>query len=462
MENLRISSYIIPVKLDVEADKFMLLHGYTGAIDIVDRNLAVYLSQNKNAIIATSVFSHEIIDRLHKRGYLTDKTEEEEYAYVAKMAKVLHEKESFTQISYTTVVTYDCNFRCPYCFEHVVGGENRPLSDKTLTFEMVDNIYKNIAWIEEKYQRKPARAKFMELYGGEPLLAKNKELVRYIVNCGKKMNFTFKAITNGYDLDYYMDLLTPDHIAYLQITIDGKKECHDSRRTHYLDGVSFDKILHNIAIALQQGVHVSVRINTDRTIFDQLEDLYTTFEQLHFFEYKGFSIESALLRNHHTDGIENIQFMSMREYLTKHKKAKYKYGCQYQRLYNDIVKVIQGKGRVNLHATYCNSQCNGYIFDPNGYIYPCWDCVGDIRHCIGEYNDKGLTLNSTGRSWRNHDIRYGEKCKHCPYAFLCGGGCLARATFIDGKFEKADCNGFPIIVKEAVNRAFEEYKAYSV
>ncbi len=33
---LRTSSYMIPVKLEKEEGKYMLIHGYTGAIDIVD------------------------------------------------------------------------------------------------------------------------------------------------------------------------------------------------------------------------------------------------------------------------------------------------------------------------------------------------------------------------------------------------------------------------------------------
>lgn len=459
MENLRVSSYIIPVKLENENGKYMLLHGYTGAIDIVDEDLAIYLRENKEVNTIDNLFSSDIKERLHKRGYLTEKTEEEEYSYVNKMAGLLHQKETLTQISYTMVVTYDCNFRCPYCFEHTLHGENRPLSDKTLTFEMVDNIYSNIARIEKKYQRNSERSKLMELYGGEPLLAKNKEIVQYIVDRGCIMNFKFKAITNGYDLEYYKDLLNPNQIAFLQITIDGKKECHDSRRTHYLYGSSFDKILRNIEMALQQGVYVVVRINTDNIIFEQLEDLYKIFKQFNFLTYKEFSIESALLRNNHTSGIDNIQFMSTKEYLSKHKNANYKYGCQYQYLYKNILNVMQGKERMHLHATYCNSQCNGYVFAPSGHIYSCWDLVGNPQHIIGNYNKSTIKINTTGESWRNHDIRYGNKCKHCKYAFLCGGGCLARATFNEGKFKNFDCNSFPIITKEAANRAFNEYKA---
>lgn len=39
MDNLRVSSYMIPVKLEQEEGMYMLIHGYTGAMDIVSENL---------------------------------------------------------------------------------------------------------------------------------------------------------------------------------------------------------------------------------------------------------------------------------------------------------------------------------------------------------------------------------------------------------------------------------------
>lgn len=40
------------------------------------------------------------------------------------------------------------------------------------------------------------------------------------------------AITNGYDLDSYIDLLKEFSFKNLQITLDGKKEVNDRRRIH--------------------------------------------------------------------------------------------------------------------------------------------------------------------------------------------------------------------------------------
>ena len=47
METLRTSSYIIPVKLESEEGKYMLIHGYTGAVDIVSESVVLCLKYNE-------------------------------------------------------------------------------------------------------------------------------------------------------------------------------------------------------------------------------------------------------------------------------------------------------------------------------------------------------------------------------------------------------------------------------
>ncbi len=39
MEKLRISSYVIPIKLEDEINKYMLMHGYTGLLILLGRRL---------------------------------------------------------------------------------------------------------------------------------------------------------------------------------------------------------------------------------------------------------------------------------------------------------------------------------------------------------------------------------------------------------------------------------------
>ncbi|MFM6437744.1 MAG: radical SAM protein, partial [Microcystis panniformis] len=112
------------------------------------------------------------------------------------------------------------------------------------------------------------------LFGGEPLLAENRSTIEYILErafASGKANFS--AITNGTELEAYQDLLAPDKISWLQITLDGIPQEHDKRRI-YADGKgSYEKIAQNITRALDLGVRVAVRMNIDRNNVNKLPDL---------------------------------------------------------------------------------------------------------------------------------------------------------------------------------------------
>lgn len=86
MGTLRTSSYMIPVKLESEKGKYMLIHGYTGAMDIVTEQLL----EKIKSITTYHDFSESTLQTLLKRGYITTKTQDEEYEYVARIAKALH------------------------------------------------------------------------------------------------------------------------------------------------------------------------------------------------------------------------------------------------------------------------------------------------------------------------------------------------------------------------------------
>jgi uncharacterized protein len=229
-ENLRKSSYTISVKLETEEDKYMLLHGYTGALDIVSGNVVNYLDYMNNPKSKNVEVSESTFNALKARGYLTEKTKEEEIAFVRKFANLLHQKDKKLHKSFLFLVAYDCNFRCPYCYEKEVLKNSRQWTKKAFSKEMVDRAYEAMLKIEPN--RKLHSPK-ITLYGGEPLLATNKEVITYIVQKGIDLGYNFSAITNGYDLDAFEELFGPDKISFMQITVDGLREMHNRRRIHF-------------------------------------------------------------------------------------------------------------------------------------------------------------------------------------------------------------------------------------
>lgn len=143
-KTLRLSDYTIPVELVAEPGKVLLAHGYTGAIDVVDSGLW----QQLRSYPSGSDLTPDEVEILEKRGYLTTKSLEEERAYVKRFAEVLHKANSRLYKTFGFVVTYDCNFRCPYCFENSISKHGTAWSRQVMTPELVDRAFEAMKEIE--------------------------------------------------------------------------------------------------------------------------------------------------------------------------------------------------------------------------------------------------------------------------------------------------------------------------
>lgn len=442
----RVSSYII--KVSVEAGKVMLLHGYSGAIDVVDTSVADLLCEGQT--VSEEGMDKALMQTLSKRGYLTDMSKEQENEYFRRMALALHKKDKLLYSSFTFVVTYDCNFRCPYCFESKL--HNSESKRFAMTEEMVDKAFSAIETIRQQKQRP---SKKIELFGGEPLLKENLSIIEYIVNKGIDKGFRFGAITNGYDLDAFGHLLSPDKICSLQITIDGMESMHNSKRVHKDGAPTFKKIVDNIKMALDCDVYVTVRFNTDRSNFDELNLLKEYFDGLGYTANKRFHIDSARLENYDEslDSKEKQTFLSQKEFVKKHEALDFEYGCHDYAAYGKIYRAIYRKEPLPYKSTFCSSQTGGYVFDPFFKIYPCWEVIGDKEHCIGEYSGDAPKWHEEHMEyWRNDNLTCHSACCTCKCALLCGGGCTAH------NIRTKHCTHMMELIEYAAKKAYYNYK----
>ena len=87
----RVSSYLIDVPLTASEGKLhFLMHGYTGAIDIVNAKVAESLHNLRTFEKGDVDFSENTFDLMVKRGYITDKTAAQERELTGKLAGLLH------------------------------------------------------------------------------------------------------------------------------------------------------------------------------------------------------------------------------------------------------------------------------------------------------------------------------------------------------------------------------------
>lgn len=435
----RFSSYSIVVPLESEPDNVFMMHGYTGAIDVLSKEIADYLQNHKHFSKEEIPCSETTMEALEKRGYITKWSEEEEVEYAKRLANALYRKSCIINNSFTLVITYDCNFRCPYCYER--GIEK---SRETFTKETTDKLYKAI--LEIAPERK-LRNNLITLYGGEPLLKENRDSVAYLVEEGIKRGFKFTAITNGFDLDSYSDLLSPNKIASLQVTIDGMPHSHNKKRIHR-DGIpTFDKIVDNIGIALKNGISVSVRVNTDQSNIKDLKYLEELFINKKYSENKKFILYSALLRNHSDNS--NVKYSySQKEYINSLKELGIK--CQHHDygLSVKLAESIKHNKPIKLDSIFCTSQAKGCVMDPLGNIYPCWEVVNQSHNLIGNFLNEKISWNINNlMKWRQNFLTE-SGCINCKYAFICRGGCPAH------QLHKKECTHIEDIVHHTVNRTY--------
>lgn len=446
MGTLRTSSYMIPVKLESEKGKYMLIHGYTGAMDIVTEQLL----EKIKSITTYHDFSESTLQTLLKRGYITTKTQDEEYEYVARIAKALHRKYDMLHSTFTWVVTYNCNFRCPYCFE------NRDKKDgsKQIVFtkEQVDIAYNAMEKIQP---HKELRKKAITLYGGEPLMKENKEIITYIVEEGKKRGYSFVAVTNGYEIEHFLDLLEKDSIYKLQITIDGPKNIHNQRRIHYKNHNTFDKIISNARLALDKGIKVVIRMNSDSQNLELFDELKNFFQKYGFYNYPQFEFYNAILKNNDAATPEEkkqLSFLSPESFIDK--QETYANIRSRSSIYNNILEALETGKPLHLKSISCAAQSNGYVLDPLGNIYPCWEVIGNNKCLEGVYRKNDITWNDKiTKQWKNLDVSQRKPCKYCKYALLCGGGCPYH--YLLG--ENISCKLYRKAFDKEVNLAYAKY-----
>ncbi len=485
--SLRTSSYTIYVDLPNQQDELLLVQTYTGAFDKVSSRVASYLrslevgprpkplygkwaEEAAFASKTTEVPSEETLRRLKQRGYLTTLTQEEEEGFLRRFVEKLHATYSRSWPKYLFMPNYDCNLRCPYCFQdHMRTDPSFRRLLKRMSKDMVNRIFTVMPKIEERHgipETEPRRID-VGFFGGEPLLASNREIVQYIIERAEQRGEAhFWAISNGTELEAYADLLHPERLSSIQITLDGPPDEHDARRK-YADGSgSWERIQRNIELCFQRGVSITIRTNVDRSNLPSLVALAETFELLGWHEQPLFKAQVAAIRasNDHTDTTSVLGSWeldrSLAELREKHPVLRI-LGTVDDPIRQQALRIFSGRGLPALRPSFCSAHLGMYIFDAFGDIYACWERTGDQRIRIGHIDAHDhLQLNARMHDhWRGRTVTTNSVCMKCRYNLHCGGGCAVLAQDNNGDFYRNYCDGYANRFRKAVAEAFLDFSA---
>ena len=102
---------------------------------------------------------------------------------------------------------------------------------------------------------------------------------------------------------------------------------------------------------------------------------------------------------------------------------------------------------------------NGFIFDPKGNIYTCWEIIGDSSFKVGEYYPEFFINKTKLKHWRNRDISNMYSCSLCKYALFCGGGCAAQSLKDNKNIYDSYCDNFKSLFNIGVRDAYSDFQS---
>lgn len=349
---------------------------------------------------------HDVLSVLQEALVVVPAGIDELGAFRASLFSKRFLSKSFTL---TIAPTMLCNFKCPYCYESSEIRANGAMIDDRTAANIL--IVLNDCFNKIRFNRIS-----VDWYGGEPLLGLKKisEIAPLINEFANKNGIAVKSdiVTNG-------SLLSADAVKTLlecgvetaQVTMDGAREIHNSRRLAKDGRPTFDIILNNIENALELGLKIRLRVNLDHDNVPTISELLEVLKDRGIYQKISFSIGYVSPGEFGT----NPKVLSQDEYDKVNSAINLdRYGCS-------------NRPNINIkRSTACSADafCSLSV-GPRGEIYSCWEHFGDESFIIGNIND-GDFLEQKLRNaseYMTHDPTKIEECVNCKLLPICLGGC---------------------------------------
>lgn len=380
-------------------DNIVLFNSISSALLELDKT---YSDKFKN-FITTGELDIEFKENLLKGKFICNSDLDETNLLNHAYNKVRYKN---TSLSLTIAPTLTCNFKCPYCYEE-------GFRENTMTESTQNNLLEFI----EDYLKLGVKHLSIVWYGGEPLLKLNiiENLTYRIFELLKTYNATYDAsmVSNGYLLTKDVALkLNKLKINSVQITLDGPKEVHDTRRMLVNNKGSFETIIKNIT-EIADLIYVIIRINIDKTNISSVDDILNELIK-HSLQKKVKIYPAKIDSINNTDLTFNcIETKDFSEFGIEFFKKALNYGFKSFSLPNCRFNVCGA----------CTD--NAYVVDPQGYLFKCWNTIGRENYRIGHINKKRhskISCNNNLLIFMNY-TPFNEDCKKCDVLPLCMGGC---------------------------------------
>jgi len=214
----------------------------------------------------------------------------------------------------------------------------------------------------------------------------------------------------------------------MQISIDGKEKTHNAIK--FTDGCdnSFQKVISNIDLLVEKfpELHIVIRVNTTKKNAAE----YVEINDFFALRYQGKKVFCApgLVMNRTNDN-------TMCDLFCRSEFSKFSLDLWQ----NNRVITPWLTYKESLYPECAIRSPHSFSVDPEGYLYQCWENIGNKKYTIGKL-DKNGNLTEINQKVLNRNL-YGadpladKQCQKCSYLPMCGGGCPFHR--IENEFEEA-------------------------
>lgn len=323
-------------------------------------------------------------------------------------------------------IAHDCNLKCTYCF----AGKGHFGGDKSMMSLEVGK--KAIDFLLE--QSGPRKHCEVDFFGGEPLMNFEvvKELVAYgrarSAEAGKEIKFTLttNALLLSEEIQQY---LNKEEISVV-LSLDGRKEVHDSMRPLTGGTGSYDYILPKIKGFVDSRGNQNYYVRGTFTG----KNLDFAADVLHMADlgFKELSVEPVVAPPTEEYAIsENDLPFLIEQYgeLTRAFLNRKKAGQPFN-FFHFNLNLFKGPC-LPKRLSGCGAGHEYLAVTPDGELFPCHQFVGRDQFKLGHV-DTGIVNPELMLEFRQAHVENKTACRQCWAKYLCSGGCHANAEGANG------------------------------
>lgn len=362
---------------------------------------------------------YEEIKELESQGALFTEDEYEDY--------ITEFKERPTVVKALCLhIAHDCNLACKYCFAE--EGEyhgDRSMMSLEVGKQALDFL------VENSGSRRNLEVDF---FGGEPLM--NFDVVKQLVAYGRSLEdkhnkkFRFTLTTNGVLLDDEVMEFANQEMANVVLSVDGRKEVHDTMRPTRNGKGSYDLIIDKFKkfAKMRGGRSYYVRGTFTHDNLDFSKDVLHLadegFDQISVEPVVGPEEERYTIKEADLPKIMEEYDLLAKEIIQREKEGR---GFTFFHFMIDLT----GGPCVAKRLSGCGSGTEYLAVTPWGDLYPCHQFVGEDDFAVGNVFD-GVIRQDIVAEFKKTSVYSKEDCRECFARFYCSGGCSANSHKLNG------------------------------